>query len=558
MPLGLIVQHTKLEPRNVRDALVVLIQHGIATYATSKEGQRTNAYYSISLKNILRLLRAGLYLALVEERMGKEGLAIFKLIMVNGCMTISDVKSALGFASMDASSKIKFNSVVARLVRERFISAVSPVDTVSKIDRIMEAEARELEKLTVPPTAKELLEIRRRINEKEEEDYHSSTVVGIKRKAVSGLNGDHHPAKIQLGADGKTVIAGNGLSINGISGADGDEAQQQTDVVDDEQFFRPYCDRLDVFLRNQQIINYFTDKYNAGAGAVIKSILRLSESRIKTCRDMKTDTVSASQIIQHISQEAPLADAVDMGNDMFYENLATDGAESKDGSGAMSRAKRGEVAYALLEVLQADVSGIVVKADERGAGQYRVDFERAASTLRDQCLDALVQEKFGSLHARVVRVLRDKQKLDEKTVSQATMLPMGMCRERLHDLAIAGLIDTMEIPRSADRNPSRMFYLWFVNPDKQMRAAMRYAFQGASNAMQRLAHELNIRSPLIAKTKRQDVIADPNLLTEAERNELRVLDNIKQRLQVAMVRLDSLLFIVHDINPLSAELQLLQ
>ncbi|KAJ1965639.1 RNA polymerase III subunit C82 [Dipsacomyces acuminosporus] len=555
MHLGRIMQVTMLEPRSARDALVVLIQHGIVAYAVAKEGQRAVAYYSISLKNILRILRSGLYLALVEERMGKDGLAIFKTIMVNGCMTISDARSALGFSKMDAASKIKFNAVVTKLVRERFISAVSPVDTISKLDRIMEAEAKEIEKLTVPPTAKELLAIRRRINEQEEEAYLSSTVVGIKRKAANDTNGDSHSAKIQLGPNGKPFVVGNGLGINGLEG----EEQAQPDVVDDAQFFRPYCDRLDVFLRNQQIINYFTDKYNSGAGAVIKSILRLTESRIKTCRDRQSDTVSASQVIQNIHQDAPLADAVDMGSDMFYENLATSDPSSKangDGGG-LTRAKRGEIVYALLEVLQSDASGIVAKTDERGAGQYRIDFERAANTLRDQCVDALVQEKFGSLHARVVRVLRDKQKLDEKTVSQAAMLPMGMCRERLHDLALVGLIDTVEVPRGADRNPSRMIYLWYVNSEKQVRAAMRYAFQGISNIIQRLSHELDARAPLIAKTKRNDVIKDPSLLTDSERKELKQLDEIKQRLQVAIVRLDSMLLIVHDINPLSTDLQLL-
>ncbi|KAJ2908494.1 RNA polymerase III subunit C82, partial [Coemansia aciculifera] len=209
-------------------------------------------------------------------------------------------------------------------------------------------------------------------------------------------------------------------------------------------------------------------------------------------------------------------------------------------------------------VVQADSSGIIVKVDERGTGQYRANFERAAITLRDQCIDALVHEKFGSVHARVVRVLRDKQKLDEKVVAQAAMLPIASCRERLHDLALAGMIDTVEIPRSADRNPSRMFYLWYVNTDKQMRSAMRLVYQGMSNTIKRAVREVESRALLIAKTKREDVIADQSLLTDGEHKELRNLARIKQGLDIASVRLDSMLLLIYDINPHSADLQLHQ
>ncbi|KAJ1879143.1 hypothetical protein LPJ66_011756, partial [Kickxella alabastrina] len=57
---------------------------------------------------------------------------------------------------------------------------------------------------------------------------------------------------------------------------------------------------------------------------------------------------------------------------------------------------------------------------------------------------------------------------------------------------------------------------------------------------------------------RKDIIADPSLLTDYERKELAKLEDIKQKLKVAKLRLDSMLLIVHDINPKSADLQLLQ
>ncbi|KAI9504711.1 RNA polymerase III subunit RPC82-domain-containing protein [Coemansia spiralis] len=541
LPLSLLIRYTQLSPREVRQALTVLIQHGIATHAALKDAHRIITYYSISCRNILRLQRSGLYLALVEERMGKDGLSILRTIMTNGCISFATVRDLLGFNDMSQPAKIKFNAVVAKLVRERFVVAVTLQDTSTKIDRIMQAEAKELDKMTVPPTAKELLNIRRKIGEREDEEYNSSTVIGIKRAADSEPNGNH-PAKIVIGPDGRSAVIPNGHDATDVA-----------DAVDDTQCFRVYYDRLDVFLRNQQLINYFADKYNAGAGAIVKSILRVTEPHTKTCRNKASDTISASQIFQNLSPDAPIIDSVDTGSDMFYQKLGDSGVSGTNGAAhgkdTLSIAKRSEMAFALLEVVRSDSSGIIVKVDDRGAGQYRVNFERAAATLRDYCLDSLIHEKFGSMHSRIVRVLRDRQKLDEKSVSTAAMMPIASCRERLHDLVLAGFIDSVEIPRSADRNPSRMFYLWHINPKKQMQTAMRYIYQSIINVLQRLEKEISSHDLLLTKTKRDDVIADESLLTDAERKELLELANTRKRLEVACVRLDSMLLVIHDVNP---------
>ncbi|KAJ2547969.1 RNA polymerase III subunit C82 [Coemansia sp. RSA 1933] len=546
LPLGLLIKNTKLTAREVKQALVVLIQHGVVTHATSKDGgARVATHYSANTRGVLRMQRAGLYLALVEERMGKDGVLVVQTIMKNGSISISAVKEQLGVSKWSRAAQIKLEAVVSKMVRERFIVAVSPIDTVTKVDRIMEAEAAELEKLAALPTAKELVTIRRKINDIQEQEYSSATVVGIKRAAEDEPTGA--PAsKVVVGPDGRTLVVANGHS------ADGAAEKPSQDTVDQTQCFRVYFDRLDVFLRNQQVVNYFADKYNSGAGAIIKAMLRITEPRTKTCRDQKSDAVSAAQIINQLPHDVPLADSIDIGSDMFSQDLAT--GVSRHSESSMSPAKRTELVFALLDVVRADTSGIVTKVDERGGGQFRINFDRAAVTLRDACLDTLVHEKFGSLHARIIRVLREKHKLDEKTIATAAMMPIAACRERLHDLALAGFIDSYEIARTVDRNPSRMFYLWYINPQKQVRAAMRYVFKSMANVYARLDQEMAARAPLLAKTRRADVIADMSLLTDAENRELAMLADTRRKLEVVNVRLDGMLLIVHDIHPDSVSL----
>ncbi|KAJ2709760.1 RNA polymerase III subunit C82, partial [Coemansia spiralis] len=357
--LGGLLRHTGLAPASLRQALAVLIQHSLVTHAPTREGARMVTYYSISLRSILRLQRAGLYLALVEERMGKDGLAVFRAVLLHGCLSIGAARGQLGFGQLGAPAKKKFNIAVAKLVRERFIVAVSAQDAVTKADRVIQAEASEIAKLDAPPTAKDLQKIRERISLCESEEYHSSTIVGLKRGAPQPAADSNGGApKVLIGPDGRAII------VDG--GADGvQDVAADADAVDDKQCFRVYFDRLDVFLRNKQVVNYFADKYNEAVGVVLKTVLRLTEAHTRTCRDQMSERVTANQIMQNIPPDARLEDAVDMGDSAFMQGAAD------DGDGSSGRARRGRTAFALLELLRADASGVVSKADDRGSGVYR-------------------------------------------------------------------------------------------------------------------------------------------------------------------------------------------
>ncbi|KAJ2345206.1 RNA polymerase III subunit C82, partial [Coemansia sp. RSA 2618] len=520
LPLGRIIHLSGMTPASVRQSLAVLVQHNHVTHAQSKESSRMVTFYSIDMRNILRLQRAGLYLALVQERMGVSGMSVFRAIMLNGIMSVSGIRDVLGYKQLDKAEQKKFTAAVVNLVQERFITAVTPADVVTKIDRFMQAEAQEIDKLTGVPTPKDLTTIRRRVLKKEEEEYQSTTVVGIKRQVVE--NGYGKAPKVQIGPDGRPFVVGNGFGVDQQS-----EAADE-DLVDNKQCFRVYYDRLDVFLRNKRIVNYFAAKYSDEAGVVLKAVLRVTESRTKTCKDKLSEPVPPMQIIQKIPPDTLLDGAVDMSSDRFFNGA---GANGSDAGAARKEMQR--MVHALLDVLQRDSSGIINKVDERGAGQFRVNFERAALVLRDECLDSLVLNKFGSAHVRIVRTLRDKQKLDEKVVSQIAMLPLAKSRELLHELTQAGFADTVEIPRTADRNPSRMVYLWHVNPQKQVSAALRGAFQGMSNIMQRAEKETLAHAPLAEKSQRTDIVGGTARLTPNEQAALQEFGKLKQKIDVS-------------------------
>ena len=107
-----------------------------------------------------------------------------------------------------------------------------------------------------------------------------------------------------------------------------------------------------------------------------------------------------------------------------------------------------------------------------------VEFEIIATRLRRRVLEAVTRERHGDDGVRVLRLLLDSGKVDEKQVcvhiywisacvfkghlqvSKLAMIAPKDVRPLLSAMSAESLISIQEVPKSADRNPTRMFYLW--------------------------------------------------------------------------------------------------
>jgi DNA-directed RNA polymerase III subunit RPC3 len=81
-----------------------------------------------------------------------------------------------------------------------------------------------------------------------------------------------------------------------------------------------------------------------------------------------------------------------------------------------------------------------------------VEFEIIATRLRRRVLEAVTRERHGDDGVRVLRLLLDCGKVDEKQVCAYFDLILVYIESNVHRF--------QEVPKSADRNPTRMFYLW--------------------------------------------------------------------------------------------------
>jgi DNA-directed RNA polymerase III subunit RPC3 len=95
-----------------------------------------------------------------------------------------------------------------------------------------------------------------------------------------------------------------------------------------------------------------------------------------------------------------------------------------------------------------------------GGGKAQAALAPVAAALRQRALERAARERYGDGGLRVLRLLLGAGKTDERALGARALMAPKDVRPLLSAMAADGVISMQEVPKSADRNPSRMFYLW--------------------------------------------------------------------------------------------------
>lgn len=104
-------------------------------------------------------------------------------------------------------------------------------------------------------------------------------------------------------------------------------------------------------------------------------------------------------------------------------------------------------------------------------------------------------------------------------------------------LSASSLLELQEVPRSADRAPSRTFYLWHVDLARAYAAMISHLYKTMANLIQRKAAELEKKRGLVERRNRVDVReSGGELLGEVDKKEGKELDDKLLKLTLAEMR----------------------
>ncbi|KAJ1651950.1 RNA polymerase III subunit C82 [Dispira simplex] len=520
LPLRLLVQLTGLKIRQVQQALVVLIQHNLVTWAESPHRMHLLVFYEIDIRRVLLRLRIGDVLGLTQELFDREGLQLVQQILLVGKLKVGKLKEKLGWSTLTPASQRVYLRHLQTLIRHRYLEGVQYTDSITVDDKNIALDAKAKENLAVIPNAKEIARIRQMRMERNEAEFQENRLVGMKRKIAEDNDNDKDAMKIRIGGF------------------------EMVEELDQDVYFRVNFERYNVQLRTRRLVDFAHERVNKSGAVVLRSMMTLFDDRLRLCREELSPPASLLQVTHQLPQGHTLnkdidLHATDFGMDIHSHSGDLDGNFVDNGSSQT-------IVQAFLQILQTDTEGIVFRDDFRSKGQYRVNFVRARAKLRDMVLFSYLQEKFGPFSCRIIRILHEKHKLDDKQLAKLALLPPKVVRQVVHEMLAKGFIQLQEVPRTSERTPATCYYLFYASPEIAHQVCLQLHYEEIDKLYSRRTHELELRKLLLEKTNREDVRKDPSLLTSSDKRALDALQKTLDLIDASLLRLDRQVLILRD------------
>ena len=191
------------------------------------------------------------------------------------------------------------------------------------------------------------------------------------------------------------------------------------------------------------------------------------------------------------------------------------------------------------------ISHHAVKGNEPES--WSVPYSTLSKRIRDAELEHLIQSRYGNHALRIVRILRDKGKLDEKTIGNLGLMNPKSLRSALAAMHAGGHLELQELPRDTSRQPSRTIFLWFFDADRCASKVLEETYKAMARCMQRINVERGSVSGVLEKAARSDVRGKEKELLA--KDELKVLDlwhEKEEKLLGEIARLDDLVLTLTD------------
>ncbi|SOV08737.1 related to RPC82 - RNA polymerase III subunit C82 [Ustilago sp. UG-2017a] len=448
---------------------------------------------------------------------------------------------------------------------------------VSPRDKEIKYEAKKRRELRGIPTPKDLQRIREdvrvQIAEERDADWDvSATTVTL---GADGLAADHRETRLGLIRKKQSAIAvANAVSkskrskssssssskdkkgkdnkngVNGIHSAEGFDPADNFEI-DPTIWLRIHYDRFDVHLRDGIMIDAVREKYNNTAAEVFCQLIYAGDaSTKKSVRDIRSAPISITALSHKLPSDLSLQKGFDrrsFGKDKsslpsrqeFLAEYCAIFSNSEDVSGKSKTSRL---------MAPASDSSTKTAGGSKVASSLTIEFSNVAERMRRDLLRNVIEEKFGTAAIRIMNILREKGKLEEKHISKLALVSISETRDLCSRLFHASLLGLQEVPKTKDRDPAKTFFLWFVDEAKCRAWLLDHLYQSLARLGQRRNEEMRRQLTLLRKVERSDVKLDTvGLLTEWERQTWDRLQRVLQMLTVAEMRTEMDVFVLRDL-----------
>jgi RNA polymerase III subunit RPC82 len=183
--------------------------------------------------------------------------------------------------------------------------------------------------------------------------------------------------------------------------------------------------------------------------------------------------------------------------------------------------------YQHLDLIVSDSRGFLQRVD---GDTYSIPISLLTRTLLQNTMERHVTARFGQFAARIIRMLTEHGIQDEKFLAQTGILKSKEIRALTNILLKAGLIDTQEVPRDANRTTNRILWLYSFNSKRARLRLCQESYQAMKNLLRRIEVERKSFASVLRKPDR--------LLNDNDKQQLANFQTREERMIGMLERLD--------------------
>ncbi|KAH8177942.1 RNA polymerase III subunit RPC82 domain-containing protein [Sarocladium implicatum] len=183
----------------------------------------------------------------------------------------------------------------------------------------------------------------------------------------------------------------------------------------------------------------------------------------------------------------------------------------------------------------------------QGRGQWTVDFSQLMDKLREGEMDAVIGESHGRHGLRLTRILREKGKLDEKTLPLAALMKKSDVQGKMLAMQMAGIVDVQEVPKDNSRLANRTLFFWFFDRERTEAQMLDDLYKAMLRCLQTLDVERHRNRNVLSFVERKDVKGrEEEVMTAEHYNEYNKHLEVQEKLLAQVSRLDEMVAVLRD------------
>jgi DNA-directed RNA polymerase III subunit RPC3 len=185
--------------------------------------------------------------------------------------------------------------------------------------------------------------------------------------------------------------------------------------------------------------------------------------------------------------------------------------------------------------------------DTNDTSSWYIDKLKFNKFVWDKEMYRLIGETLTEPTLRIVRMLADKGKLDEKAMQEIGLLNPKELRKCLAALQRVGFLELQEVPKDPHRLPKNTFFLYFYDPERVRKVFVEKLYKAMARMYQQLHLERIKIASTLGKLDRLDIGSEVEILSAAE---LQVFYNWQRKecwFTTEIHRMDDSISILRDV-----------